>query len=89
MRGTLKLDIHIRQLNATVVVNYTRVVDMAELIIDDKSEHCIPFILERIQDHRKAYQNAGKDAPPFFIGLNGVQGAVKTTLVGLLRSLRH
>ena len=51
-------------------------------IIDDKSEHCIPFILKRIEAHRGSYEKAGKDAaPPFFLGLNGVQGAGKTTLV--------
>ena len=51
-------------------------------IIDDKSEHCIPFILERIQLHRKRYEANGENPPPFFVGLNGVQGAGKTTLVG-------
>lgn len=48
-------------------------------IIDDKSEHCIPFILSRLKEHR---ERSGKDGPPFFLGLNGVQGAGKTTLVG-------
>lgn len=47
-------------------------------ILDDKSQHCIPFILERLAAHRELH---GEDAPPFFIGLNGVQGAGKTTLV--------
>lgn len=56
---------------------FYRNVNMAQ-ILDDKSEHCIPFILERLAAHRELY---GKDAPPFFIGLNGVQGAGKTTLV--------
>lgn len=54
---------------------------MAE-IIDDKSEHCIPFILERIAARRKRYEEKGEQVPPFFLGLNGVQGAGKTTLVG-------
>ena len=53
-------------------------------IIDDKSEHCIPFILERIQLHREQYQTKNETPPPFFLGLNGVQGAGKTTLVGLV-----
>ena len=44
-------------------------------IIDDKSPHVIPFILARLHEHRKQ-----SDAP-FFIGLNGVQGIGKTTLV--------
>jgi D-glycerate 3-kinase len=45
-------------------------------IIDDKSPHCIPFILSRLEIHLKKQLNK-----PFFIGLNGVQGAGKTTLV--------
>lgn len=55
-------------------------------ILDDKSEHCIPFIVDRLAEHKDTYHKAGKDAPPFFIGLNGVQGAGKTTLVGLIDS---
>ena len=48
--------------------------------IDDKSEHCIPFLLERLKIHQE--RHAGDpDPPPFFLGLNGVQGAGKTTLV--------
>lgn len=50
-------------------------------IIDDKSEHCIPFILERLKQHREQYESKGEKPPPFFLGLNGVQGAGKTTLV--------
>ncbi|KAF4627448.1 hypothetical protein G7Y89_g10705 [Cudoniella acicularis] len=43
--------------------------------------HCIPFIL--LQLH--AYQENFKDSTrPFVIGLNGVQGAGKTTLVSVL-----
>lgn len=51
-------------------------------IVDDKSEHCVPFILKSIQKHQQAHKKTGEDVPPFFIGLNGVQGAGKTTLVG-------
>lgn len=54
-------------------------------IIDDKSEHCIPFILDRIKAHRALH---GENARPFFLGLNGVQGAGKTTLVRM-QSTRH
>ena len=54
---------------------------MAGAIVDDKSEHCVPFILKRIKAHQESYKQAGKEAPPFFLGLNGVQGAGKTTLV--------
>ncbi|KAJ5895295.1 hypothetical protein N7495_006986 [Penicillium taxi] len=50
-------------------------------IIDDKSQHCIPFLLKRLDDHRKR-QNG--NASPFFLGLNGVQGAGKTVLVSTL-----
>lgn len=51
-----------------------------EGIVDDKSHHCIPFILERLQIHRQLYANA-ENAPPLFLGLNAVQGAGKTVLV--------
>ncbi|KAI5868443.1 P-loop containing nucleoside triphosphate hydrolase protein [Durotheca rogersii] len=50
-------------------------------IIDDKSPICIPFILERLKVH-----NATNQTRPFVIGLNGVQGAGKTTLVRALAS---
>ncbi|KAI1470655.1 P-loop containing nucleoside triphosphate hydrolase protein [Daldinia caldariorum] len=48
-------------------------------IIDDKSPICIPFILERYKHYR-----ASNPIRPFIIGLNGVQGAGKTTLVKAL-----
>jgi D-glycerate 3-kinase len=48
-------------------------------IIDDKSLHCIPFILDRLALHQAVHPSL-----PFFIGLNGVQGAGKTTLVSAL-----
>lgn len=54
---------------------------MASEIVDDKSEHCIPFILEKIKAHCDYHKKEGTDAPPFFLGLNGIQGAGKTTLV--------
>jgi D-glycerate 3-kinase len=50
-----------------------------DAIIDDKSPHCIPFILSRLSVHQ-----AANPSGPFFIGLNGVQGAGKTTLVSAL-----
>ncbi len=52
---------------------------MAE-IVDDKSQFCVPFIIERLQLHRLRYTNF-ENPPPFFLGLNGVQGAGKTVLV--------
>lgn len=52
-------------------------------VVDDKSPICIPFILSRIRASRE--QNAGQGvARPFIIGLNGVQGVGKTTLVRAL-----
>jgi D-glycerate 3-kinase len=50
-------------------------------IIDDKSEHCVPFIIDRIKVHRESFESKGEKPTPFFVGLNGVQGAGKTTLV--------
>ncbi|KAI0889025.1 P-loop containing nucleoside triphosphate hydrolase protein [Annulohypoxylon maeteangense] len=50
-------------------------------IIDDKSPICIPFILEQYKNH-----SASNPTSPFIIGLNGVQGAGKTTLVTALAS---
>ena len=49
-------------------------------IVDDKSEHCIPFLLERLRVHHQKHTEH-REAPPFFLGLNGVQGAGKTVLV--------
>ncbi len=54
-------------------------------IVDDKSPICIPFILSHLAKHRK--QHAGEANPrPLIVGLNGVQGVGKTTLV---RALAH
>lgn len=50
-------------------------------IFDDKSPVVIPFIISHLEKHRS--QNHGE---PFFIGLNGVQGAGKTVLVTSLKS---
>lgn len=51
-------------------------------IIDDKTEHCIPFILKAYEEHQThRFQNKGA---PLFVGLNGVQGCGKTTLVSTL-----
>lgn len=62
-------------------------------IVDDKSPICIPFILKRIKEQQRIRQlnlkqHLGPDEErqqrPFVIGLNGVQGVGKTTLVGTL-----
>jgi len=50
-------------------------------IIDDKSQHCIPFLLDRVKAHQARYASNPDRAPPLFLGLNGVQGAGKTVLV--------
>ncbi|KAL4889844.1 P-loop containing nucleoside triphosphate hydrolase protein [Aspergillus ambiguus] len=55
-------------------------------IIDDKSQHCIPFLLDRLKQHQLRHGNNPADTPPFFLGLNGVQGAGKTVLVSTLQS---
>jgi D-glycerate 3-kinase len=48
---------------------------------DDKSPVVIPFIVSHLEKHRQARPNE-----PFFIGLNGVQGAGKTVLVTSLKT---
>ncbi|KAJ5096135.1 hypothetical protein NUU61_005491 [Penicillium alfredii] len=53
-------------------------------IVDDKSQHCIPFLLQRLRVHTERHSGTG-NTPPFFLGLNGVQGAGKTVLVSTLQ----
>ncbi|KAI5919848.1 P-loop containing nucleoside triphosphate hydrolase protein [Camillea tinctor] len=55
-------------------------------IIDDKSPICIPFILSQLREHQARVRNDGDGDinKPFIIGLNGVQGVGKTTLVRAL-----
>ncbi len=50
-------------------------------IIDDKSEYCIPFIL----NHLHVGSTQESRVSPLFIGINGIQGAGKTVLVRLHR----
>lgn len=52
-------------------------------IIDDKSPHCIPFLLSLLETHQSKHPDSTR---PFFLGLNGVQGAGKTVLVSTLHS---
>ncbi|KAM5491675.1 putative glycerate 3-kinase [Microsporum audouinii] len=58
---------------------------MSTAIVDDKSEHCISFLLKLLESHGLKHGDDG-NAPPFFVGLNGIQGAGKTVLVSTLRS---
>ncbi|PBP28866.1 hypothetical protein BUE80_DR000137 [Diplocarpon rosae] len=55
---------------------------MSTTILDDKSPYCIPFILSLLSQHRSNHRSK-----PFIIGLNGVQGAGKTTLVSALAKI--
>jgi D-glycerate 3-kinase len=48
-------------------------------LFDDKSPIVLPFVLDHLSAHEKANTKT-----PFFIGLNGVQGAGKTVLVSSL-----
>ncbi|KAK4125474.1 P-loop containing nucleoside triphosphate hydrolase protein [Parathielavia appendiculata] len=52
-------------------------------MVDDKSPICIPFILSRLAEYR-AQQDGETHPRPFIVGLNGVQGVGKTTLVRAL-----
>lgn len=54
-------------------------------IQDDKAQYVVPFILSLLSQHQ-AKHSGEQAAPPFFIGLNGVQGAGKSVLVDILKS---
>jgi D-glycerate 3-kinase len=60
--------------------------DTMPRIVDDKSQYCIPFLLDRLKHHQARHGNNPANTPPFFLGLNGVQGAGKTVLVSTLQS---
>ncbi|KAL8947369.1 MAG: hypothetical protein Q9222_006347 [Ikaeria aurantiellina] len=47
--------------------------------IQDKLQICLSFILERLEVHKN--HRAQNEVPPFFLGINGVQGIGKTSLV--------
>lgn len=57
---------------------------MTTPIIDDKSPYCIPFILKHLQTHQTTHPST-----PLIIGLNGIQGAGKTTLATSLSQTLH
>ncbi|KAK5660451.1 hypothetical protein OQA88_12996 [Cercophora sp. LCS_1] len=57
-------------------------VPLQSRVVDDKSPICIPFILSQLEAHRNGQH--GATPRPFVIGLNGVQGVGKTTLVRAL-----
>ncbi|EGR52040.1 uncharacterized protein TRIREDRAFT_56117 [Trichoderma reesei QM6a] len=71
---------------------------MPPQFIDDKSPICIPFILNRLKLHHQKHHhhhhqqqqqqtlsnNENNPPPPLIIGLNGLQGIGKSTLVGPL-----
>ena len=50
---------------------------------DDKPDHCVTFILDQISSQNARNSAEGIKAPyVLFVGLNGLQGVGKTTLVG-------
>lgn len=49
-------------------------------IVDNNSEYCMPFIYSRLKAHNEKHAQ-NPNPPPFFLGMNGVQGAGKTVLV--------
>ncbi|KAJ6782280.1 hypothetical protein PWT90_00603 [Aphanocladium album] len=64
---------------------------MPATFVDDKAPICVPFILEHLDAHRARHAKAADGCttttarpPPLVIGLNGIQGAGKTTLVAAL-----
>jgi hypothetical protein len=69
LTNTFKMSLSTASANAAP--NASSVPKSKSEIIDDKSPHCIPFILRQLSAFRSSPQHEGK---PFFIGLNGVQG---------------
>lgn len=52
---------------------------------NDKLQTCVSFIVQQLQ-RRDLHSNC-KGSSPFFLGINGVQGIGKTSLVSLLSIL--
>ena len=53
---------------------------MAIIGNDAKLETCLSFIFEKLEEHRRD-QFWKEDKGPLLVGINGVQGCGKTTLV--------
>lgn len=56
---------------------------MPAMIVDDKSKYCIPFIIDCLRLHQQKW-TAKETRPVFFLGLSGVQGAGKSSLVSVI-----
>jgi hypothetical protein len=77
---SLSNDLDLRPLNNTpssLCIHKVPKVNMGAAFIDDKTPLCVPFILDTLKNHAAS----GESSRPFFVGINGVQGAGKTTLV--------
>ena len=53
---------------------------MSHPAVDDKLQVCLEFILEQLKRQPQRQDESSID-PPFILGLSGVQGSGKTTLV--------
>lgn len=48
---------------------------------ETKASYCVPFIQEVLEELGKDRKDKAERQPPLFIGINGIQGCGKTTLV--------
>lgn len=48
---------------------------------ETKASYCVPFIQEVLKELGKDRKDKAERHPPLFIGINGIQGCGKTTLV--------
>lgn len=70
--ATVNLQVTLK--NSNFLINYKMEYEEADF-------HCIPFIMKNLHLHRLKHSSSGRAAPPFFVGVNGMQGVGKTTLV--------
>lgn len=49
---------------------------------DDRLSHAIPFILDRLDHYRRGFVGITVP-PPLILGLNGIQGCGKSTVVSI------